>query len=258
MVMQFGVHLPREASDLIFKIRSCTVRSDLKNKVFSAVFLIFKIRSYSARSDLKNKIARFSGYLSIGMDSTAHKTQGMQEEAQGQDWETILIHAIIHTQEEHHQGPMGQEELSPQDEAIQEAITQVVLQAPAVHLQTLRPHSSQEEQAIPVVLRQLHLQDFLIQEDAPIHGTPLDRSRKALPRLSLPSNYKNCSILDMQQILEAWYDKSTFAIATWRGDAQRYWLTQVLDCARLRNDQWLQSTPSQRGLEAYIVRRPPD
>ena len=47
-------------------------------------------------------------------------------------------------------------------------------------------------------------------------------------------------------ILEAWYDKSTFAIATWRGDAQRYWLTQVLDCARLRHDQWLQSTPSQR------------
>ena len=51
---------------------------------------------------------------------------------------------------------------------------------------------------------------------------PLDRSGKTLPKLSLPSNYKNCSILDMQQILEAWYDKSTFAIATWRGDAQRY------------------------------------
>ena len=50
---------------------------------------------------------------------------------------------------------------------------------------------------------------------------PLDRSRKALPKLSLPSNYKSCSILDMQQILESWYDKSTFAIATWRGDAQR-------------------------------------
>ena len=85
-------------------------------------------------------------------------------EAQGQDWETILIHAIIHAQEEDHWGPMGQEEL-----AIQEAI-QVVIQAPAVHLQTLCPHSSQEEQAIPVVLRQLHLQDFPIQEDTPIHG----------------------------------------------------------------------------------------
>ena len=59
----------------------------------------------------------------------------------------------------------------------------------------------------------------------------------------------------MRQILESWYDKSTFAIATWRGDAQRYWLTQVLDCARNRHDQWLQSTPSQRAsLEpAYIL-----
>ena len=84
---------------------------------------------------------------------------------------------------------------------------------------------------------------------------PLDRSRKPLPKLLLPSNYKHCSILDMQQILESWYDKSTFAIATWRGDAQKYWLTQVLDCARSRHDQWLQSTLSQRAsLEpAYIL-----
>ena len=59
----------------------------------------------------------------------------------------------------------------------------------------------------------------------------------------------------MQQLLESWYDKSTCAIATWRGDAQRYWLTQVLDCARMRHDTWLQSTPSQRAsLEpAYIL-----
>ena len=71
----------------------------------------------------------------------------------------------------------------------------------------------------------------------------------------LPSNYRACSILDMRQLLESWYDKSTFAIATWRGDAQRYWLTQVLDCARNRHDQWLHSTPSQRAsLEpAYIL-----
>ena len=83
----------------------------------------------------------------------------------------------------------------------------------------------------------------------------LDRSRKALPKLSLPSNYKSCSILGTQQILEAWCDKSTFAIATWQGDAQRYWLTQVLDCARSRHGTWLQSTPSQRAsLEpAYIL-----
>ena len=45
-----------------FKIRSCTVRSDLKNKhEINRKCLIFKIRSYSARSDLKNKSARFSG-----------------------------------------------------------------------------------------------------------------------------------------------------------------------------------------------------
>ena len=50
----------------------------------------------------------------------------------------------------------------------------------------------------------------------------------------------------MQQMLEVWYDKSTFAIATWRGDAQRYWLVQVLEPARARHDQWLQSAPAQR------------
>ena len=50
---------------------------------------------------------------------------------------------------------------------IQEAI-----QAAAAHLQVLRPHSSQEEQAIPVALRQPHLQGFLTQEDTPIHGRP--------------------------------------------------------------------------------------
>ena len=84
---------------------------------------------------------------------------------------------------------------------------------------------------------------------------PLDRSRKALPKLMLPSNYKACSILDMRQLLESWYYKCTFAVATWRGDKQRYWLTEILDRARARHDQWLQSSPSQRAsLEpAYIL-----
>ena len=50
----------------------------------------------------------------------------------------------------------------------------------------------------------------------------------------------------MHQMLEVWYDKSTFAMATWRGDAQRYWLTQVLEPARVRREQWLQSAPAQR------------
>ena len=84
--------------------------------------------------------------------------------------------------------------------------------------------------------------------------SPLDRSRKALPKLMLPSNYKACNLLEMRQLLESWYDRCTFAVATWRGDAQRYWLDQILDHARTRHDQWLPSTPSQRAsLEpAYI------
>ena len=58
----------------------------------------------------------------------------------------------------------------------------------------------------------------------------------------------------MRQLLEDWLSKSTFAIATWRGDAQRYWLEQVLGTARVLRDQWLQSPPAQRAsLElAYI------
>ena len=71
----FVLHMPyllnkfREASTLIFKIRSCTVRSDLINKhEISRKCLIFKIRSYSARSDLKNKSVRFSGNFDGGED----------------------------------------------------------------------------------------------------------------------------------------------------------------------------------------------
>ena len=80
---------------------------------------------------------------------------------------------------------------------------------------------------------------------------PLDRSRKSLPQFKLPSTTSHADILDVQQMLEDSYNKSTFAIATWRGDAQRYWLDQVLETA----DQWLQSTPDQRAsLEpAYIL-----
>ena len=48
---------------------------------------------------------------------------------------------------------------------------------------------------------------------------------------------------------------SPAAIATLRGDAQRYWLTQVLEPARARHDQWLQSSPAQRDIlePAYIL-----
>ena len=79
--------------------------------------------------------------------------------------------------------------------------------------------------------------------------------RKSLPQFKLPSNYKSCSILDMQQMLEDGFNKLTFAIATWRGDAQRYWLDQVLETARAWHEQWLQNSPEQRAsLEpAYIL-----
>ena len=50
----------------------------------------------------------------------------------------------------------------------------------------------------------------------------------------------------MRQLLEDWLSKSTFTIATWRGDAQRYWLDQVLETARVQHDQWLQSTPDNK------------
>ena len=57
-----GRHLPREARDLIFKIRSCTVRSDLKNKAFSAVFCLF------LRSDLtvQDRILKIRSLASLG------------------------------------------------------------------------------------------------------------------------------------------------------------------------------------------------
>ena len=85
--------------------------------------------------------------------------QIVQEEVQEQEWEITLIQATIHPKEEDGQGPMGQEEHSPQEEAIQEAI-----QAVAAHHQALHHHSSQEEQVIQVVHRRARLQAYLIQE----------------------------------------------------------------------------------------------
>ena len=66
--------LPREARDLISKIRSCTVRSDLKNKAFSAVFCLF------LRSDLtvQDRILEIRSLASLG--------GGAPESAKG-DWE---------------------------------------------------------------------------------------------------------------------------------------------------------------------------
>ena len=101
-------------------------------------------------------------------EEAAH--QMVQEAAQGPEWEAIPIQQEIHSQEEDRQGPMVQEELNPQEEGIQ-----AVIQAAAAHLHAQHLHSSQEEQAIQVAARQPHLQDYL---DTPIHGAPLDRSRK--------------------------------------------------------------------------------
>ena len=52
----------------------------------------------------------------------------------------------------------------------------------------------------------------------------------------------------MGQLREDWLNRSTFAVATWRGDAQRYWLDLVVETARVRHDQWLQSAPDQRAI----------
>ena len=165
--------------------------------------------------------------------------QMVQEEAQGQEQVTSPIHPAMHTQEEEVQGLITQEEDTPPGGGSQAIQAAAPLQFHH-HLQGPLLHSYQEEQVIQAVLHRQHLQFPSIDPWA-----SLDRSRKSL-KLSLPSNYRSCSILDMQQMLEVWYDKSTFAIATWQGDAQRYWLTQVLDLARARRDQWLQSTPAQR------------
>ena len=70
---------------------------------------------------------------------------------------------------------------------------------------------------------------------------PLQIVLASLNRLS-----KSCSILDMRQLLEALLQKSTLAIATWRGDAQRYWLDQTVGTARVRHEQWLQRSRDQR------------
>ena len=151
-------------------------------------------------------------------EEAAH--QMVQEEAQGREQEVNPIQHKTHTQEEEQQGPMVQEEHSPQEGI------QAVVQAAVAHLQAQHLHSRQEEQLSRWQSADqgylLHLADTLI------HGHPwIDQEKRC--RSFHYSNYGNCGILDTQQILEAWYDKSTFAIATWRGDAQRYWLTQVLD-----------------------------
>ena len=78
------------------------------------------------------------------------------------------------------------------------------------------------------------------QTAGPPGGTPGTPSsppvrQHAQRAFELPSNYMTRSILETQQMLEDWLNKSTFATAAWRGDAQFYWLDQVLEIAE---DEW--------------------
>ena len=166
-----------------------------------------------------------------------------------------VIQAAIHQEEALDQEEaLGQEERARHRHLPHQEEVQAEVQDQVQCREGLHPSRQEEEQELQGLLH-LHLQALHNHHDLLIHGVHLDRSRKALPKLMLPSNYKACSILEMRQLLESWYDRCTFAIATWRGDAQRYWLDEILDHARTRHDQWLQSTPSQRAsLEpAYIL-----
>ena len=155
-----------------------------------------------------------------------------------------------------------QEVIQEEEESHPEGDPPMVIHQAAVnnlrhHLQIKHHLSNQEEPDNPVEIQEHYqvISQHLELDIHLIHGHPLDRSRKSLPQFKLPSNYKSRSILDMQQMLEDWFNKSTFAIVRWRGDAQRYWLDQVLETARVRHDRWLQSSPDQRAsLEpAYIL-----
>ena len=160
------------------------------------------------------------------------KVQEEEEEEQGREQMTQLIHPAMHTQEEE------QVSIAQEEESHQETGPLATMQEVAVDLQDHHHHhrgAGNPGSTPPTTPPTTPPSGRTIDPWA-----SLDRSRKPLPKLSLPSNYKNCSILDMQQMLEVWYDKSTFTITTWRGDAQRYWLTQVLDLARARHDQWFQ------------------
>ena len=125
----------------------------------------------------------------------------------------IRVKVVMHPQEEEPQEVQVQEEEHPLHQV---GSREAVIPRAAPH------HSRQEEQDFQAVLHS-HLQGSHNLIAIQTHGLHLT-APGSLYRSMLPSNYKSCSILD-RQLLESWYDKSTFAIATWRGDAQRYWLT---------------------------------
>ena len=125
-----------------------------------------------------------------------------------------LIKAIIHTQEEEHPGPMGQEEEHQQEEH--------------PHQKEVNPGGNAGRSTPPGHTPTTAVQ--AVQAAGVSHSgrysdpwAPLDRSMEssteALIALQLQELH---AYWTSSRLLEAWSDKSTFAIATWRADAQRY------------------------------------
>ena len=141
---------------------------------------------------------------------------------------------------------MGQEEPSPKEEAIheamQEAIQEAIIQAAAAPPGSTPPQQSggagNPGGTAPTTPPGLPYSGG--------HSDPWAHPEKHYRSFHCPPTTRIAAFWTCSRFSKHGCDKSTFAIATWRGDAQRYWLTQVLDCARSRHDQWLQSTPSQR------------
>ena len=161
-------------------------------------------------------------HISNAVDTPAHKGKGSRRRRPHQEVLPIqgvatpvngVYQAVIHQEEALDQEEaLGQEEqdhhLHPphREEEVQEEVQEQVLCREELHL------SSQEEEQELQGLRHLRLQALHNLRAHQIHGVPLDRSRKALPKLMLPSNYKACNILEMRQLLESWYDRCTFAV----------------------------------------------
>ena len=178
-------------------------------------------------------------------------------QAMGQEEEIQIIQLATHTPEEEVQAPIPQEEESHQEEVHPMAIQAMAVQLHLQRLQVPRLHNRQEEQASPAAIQRLqhHLQ-LRIQDSGPwIHGHHWTGQGSPCQSYRYLRTIRTAASWTCSRCSKFWYDRSTFAIATWRGDAQRYWLTQVLEPARIRHDQWLQSTPAQRAtLEpAYIL-----
>ena len=180
-------------------------------------------------------------FISSPVDASAHQTKGSRRRRSHLETLPIqgmavlrngVIQAAIHQEE-----ALDQEEALGQEEQIRHRHlphleeVQAEVQDQVQCRGELHPSSQEEEQELQGLLH-LHLQALHNHHDLLIHGVHLIDPGKHLPKLMLPSNYKACSILEMRQLLESWYDRCTFAIATRRGDAQKYWLDEIFgSCA---------------------------